>query len=163
GGPGHNVGGAVFKLNKDGSGYTELHRFGYAGRDFSAKFPFVEGDDGALYGTRQNDGSYKEGSVFKLNKDGSGYRVLLSFSRTDGYYPQALVEGSDGVLYGTTSFGGNGGCVNDLDAGCGTIFKLNKDGSGYTILHHFNSTGGDGQVPFAGLVEGSNGALYGTT
>src|SRR6185295_2645227 len=54
-----------------------------------------------------------------------------------------------------TSFGG----VSDN----GAVFKLNANGTGHTILKSFSFSGGDGANPFAGLVRGSDGALYGTT
>ena len=43
------------------------------------------------------------------------------------------------------------------------MFKLNKDGSGYAILRSFRFIGDDGKFPRAALLEGSDGALYGTT
>src|SRR5262249_2836765 len=66
-----------------------------------------------------------------------------------------------GALYGTTQEGGaeaDGG-----SSGSGTVFKLNPDGTGYAILHGFNSAGGDGKYPNSALVLGNDGALYGTT
>ena len=202
--------GTVFKLNKDGSGYSVLHSFQSSGGDGQNPYAGVlEGSDGALYGTTEQGGSGRLGTVFKLNKDGSGYTVMHKFQdlNDDGYYPEAgLVEGSDGSLYGTTMGGGSGGggtvfklsksgsgytvihnCVSNdgswpyaelVEAsdgilygttyyggtsGNGTVFKLNKDGSGYTILHSFGSAGGDAKNPFAGLMEGSDRMLYGTT
>src|SRR5437667_212431 len=116
------------------------------------------GSDGALYSTTYQGGSFGPGTVFKLNKDGSDYSILHSFSRADndGRYPQhGLVEGSDGALYGTTYGGGSNNT--------GTLFKLNKDGTDYSVLRRFSLTGGDAWAPQAGLVEGSDGALYGTT
>src|SRR5947208_1444550 len=102
------------------------------------------------------------------------YTVLKSFSGPDGYYPYGgvvegsdgtnpyagLVLGNDGALYGTTFYGGSGYS--------GTVFKLTPDNTsptGYTIaiLHSFTGTGGDGAGPYAGLVLGNDGALYGTT
>src|SRR5437870_4346369 len=56
------------------------------------------------------------------------YQRLKSFGFADlsGRYPEApLIPGSDGALYGTTLVGGS----NDA----GTVFKLNKDGSGFTV------------------------------
>jgi uncharacterized repeat protein (TIGR03803 family) len=159
--------GVVFKLNKDGSGYTVLHDFtGYfSGEDGSWPQGVVEGSDGALYGTTQLGGhpgsaQYGTGSgtVFKVNKDGSGYAVLHRFSGLsgDGIAPWAgLVQGRDGAFYGTTLEGGT--------RNAGTIFKLNRDGGGYVVLHSFPGSEADGDRPMAGLLVGSDGVLYGTT
>jgi uncharacterized repeat protein (TIGR03803 family) len=89
--------------------------------------------------------------VFKVATNGTGYAVLYSFTGTggDGATPYgALLLGGDGALYGTTYQGS-------------TVFKLNTDGSGYTILD--SPVGGTGYGPYAGLVQGSDGALYGDT
>jgi uncharacterized repeat protein (TIGR03803 family) len=159
--------GVVFKVNQDGSGYSALHDFtGYrSGEDGSWPQGVVEGSDGALYGTTQVGGrpfgvEYETGSgtVFRVNKDGSGYAVLHRFPGVtgDGIAPWAgLVEGRDGALYGTTLQGGG--------ANGGTVFRLNKDGSGYRVLHSFRGSEADGGGPMAGLLVGSDGALYGTT
>jgi uncharacterized repeat protein (TIGR03803 family) len=155
---GSNDVGTVFKLNKDGSGYARLYSFATAGNDGQKPYArLVEGTDGALYGTTHDGGSSGNGTVFKVNKDGTGYTRLRSFSATggDGQNPySALLEGADGALYGTTYLDGA--------SGRGTVFKVNKDGSGYAVLYSF-TTNGDGRSPFAGLVQGSDGALYGTT
>ena len=58
-----------------------------------------------------------------------------------------------GILYSVT--GGRGAQ--------GTLFRVNKDGTGYEIIHAFSSLGGEGRNPYAGVVEGSDGNLYGTT
>jgi len=160
--------GNVFKVNKDGSGYIVLHRFQATTNDGS--FPraaVLEGSDGALYGTTSKGGSgvgnWPGGTVFKINKDGSGYVVLHSFSLTDsnGFFPSTpLVEGSDGALYGTTELG------DFRTARGGTIFKLQKDGSGYEVLHKFSTPTSGGSVEgsaVGSLVVGGDGALYGTT
>jgi uncharacterized repeat protein (TIGR03803 family) len=44
--------------------------------------------------------------------------------------------------------------------GCGTVFKLNIDGSGYETLHRFDN---QNRRPTGGLVRDEDGALYGTT
>ena len=148
--------GIAFRLNKDGSGYTVLHRFtGGEGDGSQPTAELIEGSDDAFYGTTYFGGTKNQGTIFTLNKAGS-FRLLHSFSGTGGVYPYAgLKEGPDGVLYGTTSFGGS--------ADLGTVFKLNKDGDSFRVIHNFSGTGGKGAQPFAGLVYGSDGALYGTT
>ncbi len=115
----------------------------------------VQGSDGALYGTAQTGGSSNDGTVFRLNPDGSGFTVLHHFDfSTTGANPFAgLIQGGDGALYGATLVGG--------DHDHGTLFKLSPDGSGFTVLHHFDSST-TGRNPSAGLIQGSDGALYGT-
>jgi hypothetical protein len=61
-------------------------------------------------------------------------------------FPSTLVEAADGTLLGSTFGAGTLGLS-------GAIFKLNKDGSGYTVL---NGTGR------ARLSKGTDGAVYGT-
>jgi uncharacterized repeat protein (TIGR03803 family) len=148
-GSGTNDAGTVFRINLDGTGYKVLHAFdvGGGGNPWAG---LLEGRDGALYGT-----TYL-GQVFKLNKDGTGYTVLHQFGGLDGQNPEgALIQGIDGALYGTTY---NGGSVN-----LGTVFKLQTDGSGFTVLHSFTHMVGDGNGPKGALLLASDGALYGTT
>jgi uncharacterized repeat protein (TIGR03803 family) len=137
--------------------------------DVAAPTALIEGSDGVLYGTTTAGGA-PEGVVFKLNKDGSGWSVLHGFGGAerggDGAKPQGLVELSDGMLYGTTSSGGTPGRSRglfDYSLGCGTVFQLHKDGSGYSILHRFAGDEGNGASPTHDLVEGMDGALYGVT
>jgi len=156
---GVNGGGTIFKVNRDGNGYSVLYDFGATTNDASnPQSELVEGSDGALYGTSFEGGNEGVGTVFAINKTGSGYKVLVSFSTvgSDGQNPAGrLIEASDGMLYGTTYFGGR--------KGVGAVFTLNKDGSGYSVVRSFSDTGGEGWHPSAGLTEGSDGALYGTT
>ena len=126
--------------------------------------PLIEGSDGSLYGTTSSCGTHLGGTIFIVNKDGTGYSVLYNFASStgDGRYPQAgLLMGTDGMLYGTTE--STLASVQD-----GTAFRLGQDGSAYAVLHTFtgNPGGGkpvDGSNPVAPLLEGSDGALYGTT
>ena len=81
--------------------------------------------------------------------------TLHSFNGGDGRSPEAtLVQGSDGNFYGTTALGGA--------HAKGTVFKIDTTGS-LTTLHSFSGSPGDGAVPVAGLVQGSDGNFYGTT
>ena len=86
------------------------------------------------------------------------FRSLVSFDAANGGYPEeiSLVQGFDGNLYGTTSIGGaNGG---------GVIFKITPEGTITTVYNFCSQTGcGDGEFPYAGLVQAAGGDLYGTT
>ena len=82
---------------------------------------------------------------------------LLSFDGTDGALPYAgLVQGTDGDFYGTTYNGGT--------YGYGAVFKITAAGK-LTTLYSFcpGEICTDGQYPNAGLVQATNGNLYGTT
>jgi uncharacterized repeat protein (TIGR03803 family) len=95
--------------------------------------------------------------VFKLNPDGTGYRILHSFNPEagEGKYPNSgLVMGNDGALYGTTEFGG--------PDNVGVVFRLKSDGSECTVLYNFGSRSNDGAHPKAQLVRASDGGLFGT-
>jgi uncharacterized repeat protein (TIGR03803 family) len=139
-GDGGNGGvGTIFSLNTDGSEFTNLHYFagGIEGGDPWGSLA-VSGD--SLYGTTYGGGTTSGGIVFKVNSDGAGFTSLHDFNaistnfpgvNQDGNRPKAGLLLSEGVLYGSTIYGGI--------FGGGSVFKLNTNGTGYTVLHHFSS------------------------
>lgn len=138
--------------------YSTIKYFGFPQRGVSYPSGFVTDDAGVLYSTSQFGGELGFGTVFRINRDGTGLGVLKSFGNaegTDGTYPGALMVSADGRLYGTTWSGGM--------SNVGTVFRLNRDGTGYEILRHFTGTFGDGANPAAGLLQAPSGALYSTT
>jgi uncharacterized repeat protein (TIGR03803 family) len=150
--------GTIFRFSQEGGEFSVLHSF--EGSDGAwPHSALLEATDGSLYGVTIAGGTNDGGTVFTLQKNGSGFRVLHHFTRTSDAVSQgpnaALVQGSDGALYGTTLYGGSNWW--------GTAFKLNEDGSGYTVLYNFGSIPGDGSGPAAALVQGNDGAFYGTT
>lgn len=144
----------LFRINRDGSAYTIL-------RTFSSGQPqcgLVQDTNGWLYGTTVGDGVQGYGTVFRTATNGSGYQVLHQFGgpeNGDGAGPGALMFGRDGSLYGCTFHGGH-------PTNAGTIFKIGRDGSAYSVLHRFIGAAG-GNYPAAGqvLLEDSGGYLYG--
>ena len=145
-------------MNQDGSGYATLHSFLTNGVDGQSSGALTRASDGALYGMTSIGGTNRAGKVCKLSQDGSGYRLLRVFGSVarNGANPGAgLIEGRDGGLYGTTFFGGS----NDM----GTVFRLSKDGDSYGVLYHFGRPASDGANPDTAVVQGADGALYGTT
>src|SRR5262249_14343743 len=141
------------------SGFNILHHFLGSGVDGAGpNAALIQGSDGTLYGTTYLGGTNNFGTVFKLNIDGTGYSLMHNFGQTsgDGQGPLgALVEASDGALYGTTYSGGPGLM--------GSVFKLNKDGSNYSVLVSFSNSGAEGQNPRSTLIVGTDRSLYGTT
>ena len=161
---GTNHQGTVFAINSDGTGFTNLHTFNYSdGADSTARL-ILSG--GTLYGTTVFGGSSDNGTVFKLNTDGTGFTNLYYFTPGSNDNNRDYITNSDGakpfaglVLSGNTLYGAasTGGSFAD-----GTVFSVNTDGTGFTLLHTF-AGGSDGTDPFrSGLVVSAN-TLYGTT
>ena len=92
------------------------------------------------------------------------YTALHSFTGgSDGGQPTAgLSMDQRGNFYGTASQGGQtqGQCGS---LGCGTVFKLTRNASGWTFAVLYSFSGPDGSSPQARVVFGPDGALYGTT
>ena len=93
------------------------------------------------------------------------FNSLFSFNGADGSSPNSVVQGLDGNFYGTTTYGG-ANC--QAFGGCGTVFKITPTGTLttlYSLCRETNSDGvcTDGSSPNAGLVQGTDGNLYGTT
>jgi uncharacterized repeat protein (TIGR03803 family) len=149
--------GSIFSIERNGGEFRLLHDFGVVTNDGRIPNGLCEASDGLLYGTTQLGGTNGNGTIFQVSQTGAGYTVLRSFlNSTDGSSCRArLIEGSDGWLYGCNNLGGN--------SGRGTIFKLQKGGSGFAVLWHFGAVANDGAAPQGELLEGPDGALYGTT
>jgi uncharacterized repeat protein (TIGR03803 family) len=115
---------------------------------------------GNLFGTTFQGGAYSYGTVFKLDTQGREtvvYNFCPQGPCADGTYPGGVIPGRNGTLYGITYAGGNFSCNI---TGCGTVFKINRDGD-LTLLHAFG--GADGYYPNTGLVLDASGNVYGTT
>jgi uncharacterized repeat protein (TIGR03803 family) len=158
-GGGAHSGGTVFKMTPSGT-LTTLYSFcpqmGCSdGSDPDAGL--VLGSDGNFYGVTTGGGASASGTVFKITPTGT-LTVLHSFIGSDGYDPVGtLLQASDGNFYGTTMAEGGA-------HGSGTVFKITSNGT-LTTVYNFCSLSAcaDGGTPFAGLLQGTDGNLYGTT
>ncbi|MGO8673184.1 MAG: choice-of-anchor tandem repeat GloVer-containing protein, partial [Capsulimonadaceae bacterium] len=154
--------GTVYRITPAGA-VTILHNFGDGSVQNDGTYPqaaLIQASDGNLYGTTLYGGSNGEGTVFRTSTTGST-TILHSFNdgsvTNDGTYPQApVIQASDGNFYGTTSDGGS--------ADAGVAFRMTIAGA-VTILHSFGdgTVAYDGANPGAGLLQGSDGNLYGVT
>jgi len=153
--------GTVFKVTKSGK-ETVLYTF-KNGSDGNAPVGSLAMDaKGNLYGTTSGQDGGTNGTVFKLTKAGKE-TVLWDFQGPpDGAEPVAgVIMDAVGNLYGTTGLGGGVNCAAGDGNGCGTVFKLSKNGN-ETVLYTFTG-GSDGGFPGAGLLRDAKGNLYGTT
>ncbi|MEN9390749.1 MAG: hypothetical protein RL017_46 [Pseudomonadota bacterium] len=146
--------GTIFKITPQGQ-ETVLYSFHWKTDGAFPLSTLIYGNDGNLYGTTEWGGNKNLGNVFKITTQGQE-TVLYSFQiGGDGSNPEgSLVQDSDGNLYGTTVTGG--------DSGNGVVFKITPQGQ-ETILHKFEQNQTDGVSPRSGLIQGMDGAFYGTT
>jgi len=155
---GGSGGGTVFRVTRSGS-LTTLHSFNGADGSLPTGV-LVQASGGNFYGTTsQGPPDEYIGTVFKMTSGGT-LTTLYNFCSqpncADGGSPYAgLVQATDGNFYGTTIYGGEGWPC------CGTVFKITPGGT-LTTLYMFTG-GSDGNFPYAGLVQATDGNFYGTT
>jgi uncharacterized repeat protein (TIGR03803 family) len=130
----------------------------------------VQASNSALYGTTYYGGGSDLGTVFSVTTNGV-FRLRYSFYNSGAFYGcrpySGLMVGSEGNLYGTTDDGSSGGEIHP----CGwpginiiggsrapTVFRLNTTGS-LNYLCLFSAT----SYVRGALVQGADGALYGST
>ena len=152
--------GAVYHMSGTGT-VTPVHVF----NDTDGRIPMgslVRDAAGNVYGTTAFGTASNQGTIFRIDGNGD-FAPLHSFDGTDGASPESgLIQASDGLFYGVTESGGA--------HGFGTLFRMDLDGNVVT-LHDFDGTSNTAAgrprapsgslTPAAGLVEGSDGALYG--
>lgn len=162
--------GTVFKVNSTGNLTTLKSLDNTDGAGISAALTQSRG--GAFYGVTLFGGANSNsdfcaftcGTIFKVSPSGvlsTLYNFCSQTNCVDGANPSGtLLQAANGDFYGTTSTGGaNGG---------GTVFKLTPAGT-LTTLYSFckeENTDGictDGESPAAGLIQATDGKLYGTT
>ncbi len=154
-GGGSGGSGTIFTMGTGGSGYSVLHNFTGSASDGSAPQGSLILSGSTLYGVTKTGGS-GYGTVFKMNTDGSGFGLLHSFAyNTDGANPFGSLTMIGSTLYGMTSqYGGSGKQ--------GTLFKIDADGTDFSVIHRFAGGASDGSQPYGSLTtDGST--LYGMT
>lgn len=148
--------GTFFRLDPSGS-VTTLHAFTPEDGGTPISGAILRGADGAFYGSTLGGynftGGTAWGTVFRIDSGGS-LTTLHNFAGNGGIFPAAgLLLASDGSLYGTAEWGGSG---------TGTVFRINPSNS-FEVVHRFVTDDLDGDYPRTALIQGSDGALYGTT
>src|SRR5581483_1727315 len=156
--------GTLFKISTNGTGFAIVHTF-TSGSDGSNPNGGLVLSGSTLYGAAGTGGANNVGTIFKVKTDGTGFTTVHTFSsptggnpiNTEGYNPQGNLLLSGNTLYGTTPIGGANGE--------GTIYSVQTNGSGLTVVHTFTApnpfTNADGAIPSPGLVL-TGGKLYGT-
>jgi uncharacterized repeat protein (TIGR03803 family) len=114
------------------------------------------GQSGQYFLTVSNGVGVITGGVSVVSIYTNAFQVLHAFNPTNSGFNGwgKLTVGSDGAIYGCVR---NGGV-----AGAGAVFRYSPAASNYTTLHLFDSAA-DGATPLGGVIEGTDGFLYGTT
>lgn len=144
--------GTIFRMTPGGA-VTTLYNF--SGADGVFPVQIIQATDGNFYGTTSGGGTNYVGTVFKFTPTGT-LTTLHSFDYdTDGGLPfGGLTQATDGNFYGTThSAGPKGG---------GTVFMITSSGA-LTTLYSFDAASGANPERTPGLVQGTDGLLYGIT
>ena len=157
GGGAHNDG-TIFKINAR-SEFAVLHSFDVTNGQ-GPDAALMQAANGNFYGTTLGGGEFNEGEVFEVIPTGRlstlySFCALANCPDGDGSFA-ALVQGPNEELYGTAFLGGA--------SNAGTIFKINAAGMLTTIYNFCSQLDcADGQYPYNGLIQGTDGNFYGTT
>ncbi len=149
--------GAIYKISDDGLSYQNALNFpvtGFVGA--SPKYNTqCQATNGKIYGTMTEGGFNNLGLIYSYDITTSTFTALYHFNALgDGINPSgSLMQASNGLLYGMTP---DGGAFSS-----GVIFSFDIVTGIYTKLFDFQST--NGKYPAGGLIQASNGLLYGTT
>lgn len=128
--------GVIFSIESSGDGYTVLHEFDSETEGSGSTTELIL-DGTVLYGTTNFGASVADsGSLFSMEGDGSNFTVLHVFDKLNqggqAQNQKLILDGTK--IYGQTYNGG----ANDT----GSIFSINTDGSGFTLLKSFNADTG---------------------
>jgi len=148
--------GAIFKISVEGTGFALLHSFVGGASDGKNPYGSLKLYNAKLCGMTYAGGAGDSGVIFRINADGTGFKLLHTFTggATDGALPFGSLVVYSGKFYGLTYRGGAGGA--------GTIFKISPDGTGFKLLHSFAGGATDGADPRGSLkLVGTK--LYGMT
>lgn len=149
--------GAIARMNPDGSGYSTVFSFPVTGVNGAKPIHTnpIQASNGKLYFMTSEGGLHGKGAIISYDPVASTFSLLYSFKGgSDGEQPNgSLMQASDGHLYGLTAYGG----INLA----GIIFRFNI--STNTLTKHHDFASGTGMRPYGGLMQASNGILYGMT
>lgn len=150
---GNNSRGVIFSFDPVTNTYAKLYSFS----DAVGSYPLgglILGSNNTFYGMTGNGGANSKGTIFSFNPSGNVFNVLYNFDGINGAKPHGTpIQATNGKLYGTTYDGGT--------KNFGVLFSFDPLTSTYTKLIDFDGT--KGSKPESGVIQASDGRLYGMT
>jgi uncharacterized repeat protein (TIGR03803 family) len=142
-------GGVIYKVNPTTNAYTALYHFDSLGSTPNGGLTYI---NDKLYGTTFVGGANNNGVIFYWDINTSSYHKVFDFQAgNQDISNYRFIVGNDGKLYNTSYRDGSYGCIYSFDIATNT----------YTNLHSFVTATGYGYT--GGLIQASNGKLYGVT
>jgi uncharacterized repeat protein (TIGR03803 family) len=151
--------GTIYRLDLGGN-VSVVHSFSIDEGAFPSAL-LIESSDGFLYGTTSSDGEHGNGSVFRFDISSGALTVVHAFTEDEGHPFGSLVETSVGVFCGTSARYPESPfpTIDDIPD---LVFRLDTAGN-LTILHEFVDSNGEAESLGGGLVQATDGFLYGGT
>lgn len=152
---GVNGQGTIFTADANGTNFHTVYSFVNA----TGANPWGRmcvANNGAMYGCSDMGGFGDSCVCFRYDINTGTYTNIFNLYQNTALGWEAesgMMNGIDGNLYGTCALGGaNGG---------GALFKIDISTDTYTDIFDFSTV--NGSMPYAGLIQLSDGNLYGTT
>ena len=153
--------GTLFEYYIDTNSFSTRITFNNITQGWGPRGSLLEAINGKLYGTTYSGGSNDKGVLFEYDIDTFDLVNKQNFNGSDmGGSPRgSLIQLANGKIYGTTNAGGT--TVNSV----GVLFEFNPDTNDFISEMEFGVIGIEsrGNAPEAGLIQATNGKLYGTT
>lgn len=141
-------GGALFRVTTSGE-FTTLYNFGYPSY---ALAPLTQASNGLLYGFSHVE-SAPTIELFSLSLKGQVQQIAqITQALFKQYGVGKILQASDGNLWTTA-------VVAPAGSGYGRVFSVTPGG---TIEQSISFNGADGGFPVGGVIQASDGTLYGT-
>ncbi len=146
--------GVIFKIKKDGTGYTKLFEFDHV-KGMEPKGGLIQLPNGYLCGITKRGGAEYSGNIYKIKLDGTDFSTIKSFTFFEGNPFGNIILGTDGYLYGVT--------YKEFPDRPGTLYKILPDGSSFSVILDFNNVSAIVGTQPVGIRFGSDGYIYGAT